>query len=66
MTRLGVEQRTKKLLEYGAELIADGEIAYVQIKTDKDETVKITKRSSGIFLRKTKTNTEELLSEGMY
>ena len=63
---LGIGPKTLQFLEKGAELIADNVLGYVQIKTDNEAVIKIQKKSSGIFLRKTTTNTEELLSEGMY
>ena len=66
MKRLSVGEKERRFLESGAELIADGVLGYVQIKTETDDTIKITKKSGGIFLRKTKTSTEELLSDGVY
>lgn len=66
MKGLDIPPKVRTYLEKGAELIADGVIGYAQVKTDTEAVVKISKKSSGIFLRKTTTNTEELLSEGMY
>ena len=66
MKRLGVSKEIRGFLESGAALVADGVLGYVQVRTDTEAVVKITKKASGIFLRKTMTNTEELLSEGMY
>lgn len=50
----------------GAELMTDGAVKNVTVKTDMDETIKISMRGTAIFMKKTKQNTEELLSEGMY
>lgn len=58
--------KTRDLLVAGAELIADGVLKSVTIKTDLDATVQITLKGSAIFMRKTTKNTEELLSEGNY
>lgn len=66
MKRLSVGEKERRFLESGAELIADGVLGYVQIKTETDDTIKIAKKSGGIFLRKTKRSTEELLSDGVY
>lgn len=66
MKGVGLSPKVRKYLEDGAELIADNVLDYVQIRTDQEETVRISKKSAGIFLRKTVTNTEELLSDGMY
>lgn len=66
MKGLDISPKVRGFLEKGAELIADGVISYAQVKTDADAVVKISKKSSGIFLRKTTTATEKLLSEGMY
>lgn len=66
MKGLSISPKVRQYLRDGAELLADGVLEYVQIRTEMDETIKITKKSGGIFLRKTKTNTEELLSDGVY
>lgn len=66
MNGLDLSPKIRKFLEAGAELVADNVLGYVQIRTDQEATVKISKKSAGIFLRKTTTNTEELLSDGMY
>ena len=66
MKGLDIGPKHRKFLEDGAELIADGVLQNVTIKTDVDAVIRITKKSGGIFLRKTTTNTEELLSDGVY
>lgn len=66
MGQIDISPKIRTFLSSGAELIADGVLEYVQIRTDRDATVKVTKKSGGIFLRKTTTNTEELLSDGVY
>ena len=66
MKGIDLSPKVRKYLEDGAELIADNVLGYIQIRTDQEETVRIYKKSAGIFLRKTTTNTEELLSDGMY
>lgn len=64
--RIDLNQRTRQYLAAGAELIADGILKTVTVKTDLDATVKISMKGTAIALKKTTQNTEELLSEGMY
>lgn len=64
--RIDLDTRTRNYLTKGAELIADGILKSVVIKTELDATVKISMKGSAIFMRKVTQNTEELLSEGMY
>ena len=61
-----LQKRTRGYLVKGAELIADGILKTVTLKTDLDATVKISMKGSAIALKKVTQNTEELLSEGMY
>lgn len=61
-----LQTRTRNYLAKGAELIADGILKTVTLKTDLDATVKISMKGSAIALKKVTQNTEELLSEGMY
>ena len=58
--------KTRELLVAGAELIADGALKSMTVKTDLDAVVQISLKGSAIFMRKTVKNTEELLSEGAY
>lgn len=58
--------KTRDLLVAGAELIADGALKSMTVKTDLDAIVQISLKGSAIFMRKTVKNTEELLSEGAY
>ena len=64
--RADIGFKTRDLLVVGAELIADGVLKSVTVKTELDATVQITLKGSAIFMRKTTKNTEELLSEGNY
>lgn len=64
--RIDIDKGTRELLSAGAELIAEGILKSVTVKTDLDATVRISMKGSAIFMRKTRTDTEELLSEGMY
>lgn len=63
---IDLQARTRNYLAKGAELIADGILKTVTLKTDLDATVKISMKGSAIALKKVTQNTEELLSEGMY
>lgn len=63
---IDLQTRTRDYLAKGAELIADGILKTVTLKTDLDATVKISMKGSAIALKKVTQNTEELLSEGMY
>ena len=63
---IDLQTRTRNYLAKGAELIADGILKTVTLKTDLDATVKISMKGSAIALKKVTQNTEELLSEGMY
>ena len=63
---IDLQTRTRNYLAKGAELIADGILKTVTLKTDLDATVKISMKGSAIVLKKVTQNTEELLSEGMY
>lgn len=64
--RIDLNQRTRQYLAAGAELITDGILKTVTVKTDLDATVKISMKGTAIALKRTTQNTEELLSEGMY
>lgn len=64
--RIDIDKRTRLYLAKGAELIADGILKTVTVKTDLEATVKISMKGSAIALKKVVQNTEELLSEGMY
>lgn len=63
---IDLQTRTRNYLAKGAELIADGILKTVTVKTDLDASVKISMKGSAIALKKVTQNTEELLSEGMY
>lgn len=64
--RIELQSATRQYLAKGAELIADGILKTVTVKTDLDATVKISMKGSAIALKKVTQNTEEILSEGMY
>lgn len=64
--RIDLDKRTRLYLAKGAELIAEGVLKTVTVRTDLDATVKISMRGSAIALKKVTQSTEELLSEGMY
>lgn len=64
--RIDIDKRTRLYLAKGAELIADGILKTVTVKTDLDASVRVSMKGSAIALKKVTQNTEELLSEGMY
>ena len=63
---IDLDKKTRLYMTKGAELIADGILKSVTVKTELDATVKISMKGSAIFMRKVTQNTEELLSEGNY
>lgn len=63
---IAMPEAVRGYIAKGAELMTEGAVKNVTVKTDADETLKISMRGAAIFLKKTKQNTEELLSEGMY
>ena len=63
---IDIDKRTRLYLAKGAELIADGILKTVTVKTNLDASVRVSMKGSAIALKKVTQNTEELLSEGMY